>query len=255
MLITGESGVGKELLAKAIHRLSRRQGKFVSENIAGLDDTLFTDTLFGHAQGAYTDARNARKGLVEEAAGGTLFLDEIGDLSIGSQVKLLRLIDGKEYRPLGVDQARFSEARFIIATNVNLEKKLEEGKFRRDLYFRLTHRIHLPPLRERLDDLSLLVDHFLRQAAQDRRRRDARLAPGAPAGPGILRLPRQHPGAEEHAGQCLEWRQGQAPVPVLLPGVRPEGFQPAISIRTCSFASPGNSPRSRRWSRPRSRKL
>jgi transcriptional regulator with GAF, ATPase, and Fis domain/CHASE2 domain-containing sensor protein len=168
VLITGESGVGKELLAKAIHRLSQRQGKFVSENIAGLDDALFTDTLFGHAQGAYTDARIARKGLVEEAAGGTLFLDEIGDLSIGSQVKLLRLIDGKEYRPLGVDQARVSEARFIIATNANLEEKLEQGKFRQDLYFRLTHRIHLPPLRERQDDLPLLVDHFLHVAAQAR---------------------------------------------------------------------------------------
>ena len=168
VLITGESGVGKELVARAIHRLSRREGKFVSENIAGLDDTLVTDTLFGHARGAFTDAGIVRKGLVEEAGGGTLFLDEIGDLSIGSQVKLLRLIEEKEYRPLGMDEVRASDARIIIATNVNLDKKLEEGKFRQDLYFRLTHRIHIPPLRERLDDLPLLVDHFLVLAAQAR---------------------------------------------------------------------------------------
>jgi DNA-binding NtrC family response regulator/CHASE2 domain-containing sensor protein len=168
VLITGESGVGKELVARAIHSLSRRQGKFVSENIAGLDDTLFTDTLFGHARGAFTDAGIARKGLVEEAAGGTLFLDEIGDLSIGCQVKLLRLMEEREYRPLGMDEVRTADARIIIATNVNLEKKLEEGQFRQDLYFRLTHRIHIPPLRERLDDLPLLVEHFLRLEAQAR---------------------------------------------------------------------------------------
>ncbi len=168
VLITGESGVGKELAARAIHKLSRRPGKFVSENIAGLDDNLFTDTLFGHARGAFTDAASARKGLVEEAAGGTLFLDEIGDLSVGSQVKLLRLIEEKEYRPLGMDEVRAADARVIIATNVDLEKKLEQGQFRQDLYFRLTHRLHLPPLRERPGDLPLLIEHFLRLEAQNR---------------------------------------------------------------------------------------
>jgi DNA-binding NtrC family response regulator len=168
VLITGESGVAKELVARAIHRLSRREGKFVSENIAGLDDTLFTDTLFGHTRGAFTDAGIVRKGLVEEAGGSTLFLDEIGDLSIGSQVKLLRLIEEKEYRPLGIDEVKTADARIIIATNVDLEKKLEQGKFRQDLYFRLTHRLHMPPLRERLDDLPLLVDHFLHREAQAR---------------------------------------------------------------------------------------
>jgi DNA-binding NtrC family response regulator/CHASE2 domain-containing sensor protein len=168
VLITGESGVGKELAARAIHRLSRREGEFVSENIAGLDDNLFTDTLFGHARGAFTDAGIARKGLVEEAAGGTLFLDEIGDLSVGSQVKLLRLIEEKEYRPLGMDEMRKADARIIIATNVDLEGRLEEGRFRQDLYFRLTHRIHIPPLRDRLEDLPLLVEHFLQLEAQAR---------------------------------------------------------------------------------------
>jgi DNA-binding NtrC family response regulator len=166
VLITGESGVGKELVARAIHRLSGRTGKFVSENIAGLDDTMVTDTLFGHAKGAFTDAELTRKGLVEEARGGTLFLDEIGDMSVNSQVKLLRLIEEKEYRPLGLDEVRISDARIIIATNVNLEKKLEEGKFREDLYYRLTHHLNIPPLRERTDDLPLLVEHFARMSAE-----------------------------------------------------------------------------------------
>jgi DNA-binding NtrC family response regulator/signal transduction histidine kinase len=165
VLITGESGVGKELVARAIHRLSNRQGKFVCENIAGLDDTMISDTLFGHAKGAFTDAGGVRKGLVEEAQGGTLFLDEIGDMSINSQVKLLRFIEQKEYRPLGADRVRESDARVIIATNADMQEKLEEGTFRKDLFYRLTHQIDIPPLRERPDDLPALVDHFVSRAA------------------------------------------------------------------------------------------
>jgi len=166
VLISGESGVGKELIANVIHRLSNRQGKFVSENIAGLDDTMITDTLFGHAKGAFTDAEGVRKGLVEEATGGTLFLDEIGDMSINSQVKLLRFIEEKEYRPLGTDKVKLSDARVIIATNANLKEKLEAGTFRKDLFYRLTYQIHIPPLRDRLDDLPYLVDHFVEQTAE-----------------------------------------------------------------------------------------
>jgi transcriptional regulator with PAS, ATPase and Fis domain len=166
VLITGESGVGKELVARVIHQLSRRRGKFVPENIAGLDDTMIADTLFGHTRGAFTTAEAARRGLIEEARGGTLFLDEIGDMSIVSQLKLLRLIEEKEYRALGSDEVKISDARIIIATNANLEKKLAEGKFREDLFYRLIYRIHLPPLRERLDDLPLLIDHFVEQTSQ-----------------------------------------------------------------------------------------
>ena len=166
VLITGESGVGKELVARAIHRLSKRAGKFVSENIAGLDDTMISDTLFGHAKGAFTDAEGIRKGLVEQAAGGTLFLDEIGDMSINSQVKLLRFIEQNEYRPLGTDRIKVSDARVIIATNADLGQKLEAGTFRKDLFYRLTHQIHVPPLRERLDDLPSLIDHFVNQSAE-----------------------------------------------------------------------------------------
>jgi DNA-binding NtrC family response regulator len=165
VLLTGESGVGKELVAKAIHRLSRRSGKFVCENIAGLDDTMVTDTLFGHCRGAFTDAEGVRKGLVEEAHGGTLFLDEIGDLSFNLQVKLLRFIEEKEFRALGSDEVRASDARIIIATNVDLDQRLREGRFREDLFYRLTYRIDLPPLRERREDIPLLVHHFVAQCA------------------------------------------------------------------------------------------
>jgi len=117
VLITGETGVGKELVAKAVHTLSSREGDFLPVNVAGLDDHVFADTLFGHNKGAFTDAREARNGLIERAAGGTLFLDEIGDLSSTSQVKLLRLLQEGEFFPLGSDVAKRSDARIVVATN------------------------------------------------------------------------------------------------------------------------------------------
>ena len=168
LLITGESGVGKELVARAVHRLSGCRGKLVTVNVAGLDDTVFADTLFGHLRGAFTGAEQVRRGMVEEAADGTLFLDEIGDLSISSQVKLLRLLQEGEYFPLGSDLPKRLKARIIVATHQNLQEKERQGKFRRDLYYRLrTHQIHLPPLRERAGDIPLLLDHFLEQAARE----------------------------------------------------------------------------------------
>jgi len=168
VLITGETGVGKELVARSIHALSREDGPFVAVNVAGFDDGLFADTLFGHSSGAYTGADRNRPGLVDQAAGGTLFLDEIGDLSRASQLKLLRLLESSEYLPLGCDAPKSSDARIIVATNRDLAKALEEGEFRKDLYYRLsTHHVHLPPLRERVDDIPLLVDHFVAQAAAE----------------------------------------------------------------------------------------
>lgn len=161
VLICGESGVGKELIAEAIHCTSNCLGKFIVENIAGLDATIFSDTLFGHVKGAYTGAITQRKGLVEKAAGGTLFLDEIGELDPESQVKLLRFLEYREYRPLGYDNVKLSDARIIAATNVDLEKKIEAGNFRKDLYYRLSQKVTIPPLRERLDDIPLLLDYFL----------------------------------------------------------------------------------------------
>ena len=167
VLITGDTGVGKELVARAIHSLSQRRGPFVAVNVAGLDDTQFSDTLFGHKKGAFTGADTQRRGMIGEAAGGTLFLDEIGDMSKSSQIKLLRLIQEKEYFPLGADVPQMTDARILAATNCDLKEMDESGKFRRDLYYRLkTHHVDVPPLRERLDDLPLLVDHFLEKAAE-----------------------------------------------------------------------------------------
>jgi DNA-binding NtrC family response regulator len=166
IIITGDTGAGKELMARAIHDLSGCKGEFVAVNVAGLDDNMFSDNLFGHKKGAFTGADTAREGLIARAAGGTLFLDEIGDLSEISQIKLLRLLQERDYYPVGSDIVKKSDARVLLATNRDLLKRIEEGKFRNDLYYRLcAHQIHVPPLRERLDDIPLLVDHFLTQAA------------------------------------------------------------------------------------------
>jgi DNA-binding NtrC family response regulator len=167
VLVTGETGAGKELIAAALHRLSGRAEAFVPVNVAGLDDTLFSDTLFGHKRGGYTGADRDRAGLIEQAAGGTLFLDEIGELSASSQVKLLRLLQEGTYYPIGSDLLKRTDARFVLATNRDLKAAQESGQFRKDLYYRLqAHHLHLPPLRSRREDLPLLVEHFLSKAAE-----------------------------------------------------------------------------------------
>lgn len=168
VLITGESGVGKELAARVLHQLSGRGGRFVAVDAAGLDDTLFADTLFGHVRGAYTGADQTRPGLIEQAAGGTLFLDEIGDLSSASQVKLLRLLQEQEYLPLGADLPKRCDARVVVATNRDLAALQRSGAFRGDLFYRLhTHHVSLPPLRQRPGDIPLLVDRFLAESATE----------------------------------------------------------------------------------------
>lgn len=167
VLITGETGVGKELFARAVHQLSKKTGEFVGINIAGLDDTMFSDTLFGHRKGAFSGADLNRKGMIATAEDGSLFLDEIGDLGPGAQIKLLRLLQEREYFPLGSDVARSTNVRMIFATHRDLVSLQDSGQFRRDLFFRLrTHHVHIPPLRERLDDLPLLLDYFLEDAAR-----------------------------------------------------------------------------------------
>jgi DNA-binding NtrC family response regulator len=172
VLVTGETGTGKELVGRAIHALSGCRGELVAVNVAGLDDTMFSDTLFGHRKGAYTGADQAREGLIARAAGGTLFLDEIGDLSETSQVKLLRLIEERKYYPLGSDLPKESDARIVCATHRSLESLLSDGRFRRDLYYRLSgHKVHLPPLRERKEDIPPLVDAFLAAAAEEERKK------------------------------------------------------------------------------------
>jgi len=148
-----------------MHELSRKDGTFVAVNVAGLDDTMFADSLFGHKKGAYTGATETRKGFFQQAGGGTILLDEIGDLHPASQVKLLRLLETREFYPLGADLALKTDARILVSTNRNLREMVGSGEFRKDLYYRLSaHEVRLPPLRERKKDLPLLVSHFLDEA-------------------------------------------------------------------------------------------
>lgn len=168
ILITGETGSGKEQISGAIHKISGRKGDLVRVNVAGVDDTFFSDTLFGHRKGAYTGADRERKGLIEQASEGTIFLDEIGDLSIESQVKLLRLLQDGSYYPLGSDLPKLSDARIVVATHRDIESMVKDSSFRKDLYFRLiSHHIHIPPLRERKEDIRPLTDYFLDKASQE----------------------------------------------------------------------------------------
>ena len=166
VLITGETGSGKELLAEAVHKLSGCKGEFVPINVAGLDDNLLADTLFGHRKGAYSGADTMREGMVAKAAGGTLFLDEIGDLTLASQVKLLRLLQERQYYPLGSDVAKMSDARILCATHCDLNERMANDMFRSDLFFRLSiHQVDIPSLRERKEDISVLVNYFIEEAA------------------------------------------------------------------------------------------
>lgn len=166
-LLLGETGSGKELIARAIHDVSGLPGDFVPVDVSGLDDQLFSDTLFGHVKGAYTGADKDRAGLLEKAQNGTIFLDEIGDLSEVSQMKLLRLLQEGVYYPLGTDQPKKCRARVVAAANKDLQKLAgHSGVFRMDLYYRLsTHLLKVPPLRARRDDIPLLVKHLVAEAA------------------------------------------------------------------------------------------
>ncbi|MEW6733534.1 MAG: sigma-54 dependent transcriptional regulator [Acidobacteriota bacterium] len=172
VLITGESGTGKELIAAAIHRNSgRKNGPFVKVNLGGISATLFETEMFGHVKGAFTDARQDRKGRFEMAHAGTIFLDEIGDLDANSQVKILRVLQDRTYEVLGSSISRTVDVRVVSATNRNLSEMVQRGEFREDLLYRLNLiAIHLPPLRERSSDIPLLANHFLENMAKAYRR-------------------------------------------------------------------------------------
>ncbi|MCL6634712.1 MAG: sigma 54-interacting transcriptional regulator [Peptococcaceae bacterium] len=163
VLIEGPTGSGKELVAKAIHNLSHRREKpFVAVNCAALPDTLLESELFGYEAGAFTDARKSKPGRFARAQGGTILLDEIGDISPALQVKLLRVLQEKEYEPLGATRPVKSDARILAATNKNLAELVEQGLFRRDLYYRVNvMKLALPPLKRRREDIPLLVEHFI----------------------------------------------------------------------------------------------
>lgn len=181
VLITGESGTGKELVARTLHAHSLRKDKpFIPINCSTIPEPIIESELFGHLKGSFTGAIRDKRGLVEEADRGTLFLDEIGDLSLTMQVKLLRLIQEGEYKPVGGNTIRKVDTRFLAATHQNLLEKIKKGEFREDLYYRLNViNIHLPPLRERVDDIPLLTRHFMKKYNSLHGKNVRRVAPSA----------------------------------------------------------------------------
>ncbi|MCM2254279.1 MAG: sigma-54 dependent transcriptional regulator [Vicinamibacteria bacterium] len=213
VLVTGESGTGKELVAEAIHRNSaRRAGPFVKVNLGGIAATLFESEMFGHVRGAFTDARQDRKGRFELADGGTIFLDEIGELDAGSQVKLLRVLQDRTYEVLGSSVTRSVDVRVISATNRDLAEQVEKGAFREDLLYRVNLIVlRLPPLRARPADIALLARHFLRRLGQTYGRDELQLTPRAVSW--LQSLP--WPGNVRQLGQALERTVLMTPRPAL----------------------------------------
>lgn len=168
VLITGESGTGKELIAEAVHRNSRRAaGRFVKVNLGGMPQSLFESEMFGYRKGAFTGAVADRAGRFETADGGTIFLDEIGELDLASQVKLLRVLQDKTFEPLGESRPKQVNVRVVCATNADLPQMIREGRFREDLYYRINLiTVHIPPLRERKEDIPLLARHFIERLCE-----------------------------------------------------------------------------------------
>jgi Nif-specific regulatory protein len=202
VLIRGESGTGKDLVAHAIHYSSPRTNKpFVKVNCTALPETLLESELFGHEKGAFTGATERKPGRFERAHGGTIFLDEIGDFPVSLQVKLLRVIQFKEFERLGGQETIKTNVRIIVATNKNLEQEIKEGVFREDLYYRINvFPIYLPPLRERKDDIMQLADYFLEKISAENNKHITRIST-----PAIEMLTRYHwPGNIREVENCIE---------------------------------------------------
>ncbi len=202
VLIRGESGTGKELVASAIHYSSRRaSGPFVKVNCAALSENLLESELFGHEKGAFTGAIRSRRGRIEEAEGGTLFLDEIGDFSPTIQLKLLRVLQEREFERVGSNETLKADVRIIAATNRNLEEMVAEGAFRQDFYYRINvFAVHLPPLRDRKNDILLLANHFIKKLSESMGKQVRRIST-----PAIQMLLAYHwPGNVRELENCIE---------------------------------------------------
>ena len=236
IMITGESGTGKELMARGIHRAGPApDGPFVAVNVSAIPTTMFESQFFGHTKGAFTGADNRYSGFFEQADGGTLFLDEIGELPIGLQSKLLRVLEEKTFTPLGAAKPVSVDIRFVSATNTNIERACQEGKFRIDLMYRLKSvYIYLPPLRERKGDIPELAAHFLRNACA----RNGREIKGFSSEAMDILISKDYPGNIRELSQIVENAAVIADNSVILPAHLGEIAQPLSSPsgrKLCTF--------------------
>jgi two-component system response regulator HydG len=235
VLVTGESGTGKELVARAIHKRSARSTRpFIAINCAALAESVLESELFGHVRGAFTGAVASRRGLFEEASGGTLFLDEVGELAQATQVRLLRVLQEGEIRPLGANEPRRVNVRIIAATHRDLAAAVAQGVFRQDLFYRLNVvSLHLPPLRERRQDLPALVHHFLKKSAARFDRAVSKIDPEA-----LERiLGHAWPGNVRELENALERAVVLARSDTITADLLPAELRPALPQATASVAS------------------
>jgi two-component system, NtrC family, response regulator PilR len=228
VVITGETGTGKELFARAVHDLSPRAGgPFIPVNCSALAENLLESELFGHVKGSFTGAIARKRGLIEDAGGGTLFLDEIATLSLPTQVKLLRVLQERQIRPIGSNQPIAVDFRLVAATNEVLEREVKAGRFRADLHFRLNvFPIQVPPLRERRSDIPLLVQHFAERVARENGLPAPRFTPETLARMMDYPWPGNVRELENFVERAIVMHAGAPTIPCDLPGSAPEGEPP-----------------------------